>query len=222
MTDTLDSLTQAELVALAVEASRRDDTGHALAYLKEAAARADVSAQALFMLGSEYAQLGMLPDAKAAMHRAVEQDSELWIARFQLGMLHLTSGEPDAAKASWAPFDHMAAHHPDAHLAAFRQGMLHLMADEFDLAVRALRNGVELNSRNEPLNGDMRRVIDAIQHLPGRDAALIDLMPGTGTATPPPTQPVGGGAPPPEAPPDVESELSHLFIKAYTDRGKPH
>ena len=44
MSDTLQSLSQGELLALALEASRREDAGHALAYLKEASARPDAIA----------------------------------------------------------------------------------------------------------------------------------------------------------------------------------
>ncbi|PTT78939.1 hypothetical protein DBR42_22460, partial [Pelomonas sp. HMWF004] len=163
MSDTLHSLSQSELLALALEASRREDAGRALAYLKEASARADASPQALFMLGSEYAQLGLMDDAKASMARAVEVGPELAIARFQLGMLHVTSGEVDAARAAWAPLAALSADHPQAYLAAFHQGMLHLVADEFDDAVAALGAGLAQNLENEALNHDMRRVIDAIE-----------------------------------------------------------
>ena len=72
MSDSFSNLTQAELLAVALDASRRNDSGRALVYLKEAASRADASAQALFMLGSEYAQLGLTTEAKASMAKAVE------------------------------------------------------------------------------------------------------------------------------------------------------
>jgi hypothetical protein len=66
-----------------------------------------------------------------------------------------------------------------------------------------------LDHVNEPLNADMRRVIDAIEHLPGRQAApqapaeeRVRVAPDTGAV--------------------AEVEPSHLFISAYTRRGKPH
>jgi hypothetical protein len=52
MDSSLNSLTQSELLALALEATRRGDAGHSMAYLKEAAVRGDVSADAMFLLGS--------------------------------------------------------------------------------------------------------------------------------------------------------------------------
>lgn len=211
MSDTLQSLSQGELLALALEASRREDAGRALAYLKEASGRADASPQALFMLGSEYAQLGLMDDAKASMARAVEVGPDLVIARFQLGMLHVTSGEVDAARAAWAPLAALSADHPQAYLATFHKGMLHLVADEFDAAVAALGAGLAQNLENEALNNDMRRVIDAVEHLPGRS-------PQAPAAVTP--QPEAAPAPAPAA--DADVEPSHLFINAYTHRGKPH
>ncbi|MDR7271233.1 tetratricopeptide (TPR) repeat protein [Pelomonas saccharophila] len=212
MSDPLSTLTQAELLALALEASRRGDSGHALVYLKEAARRSDASARALFMLGSEYAQLGLASEAKASMSRAVEQADAFPLAHFQLGMLHVVSGENAAARAAWAALDGLASGHAESYLLAFRRGMQHLMADEFDAAVQALREGVAANRANEPLNADMRRVIDAIEHLPGRQA----------------TQETAGAALPPSPLPEPLSaalddvDAGHLFISAYTQRGKPH
>ncbi|MBW8743392.1 MAG: hypothetical protein JF628_03430 [Sphingomonas sp.] len=210
MSDTLKSLSQGELLALALESSRREDSGHALAYLKEASSRPDASPQALFMLGSEYAQLGLMEDAKASMARAAEVGPDFVIARFQLGMLHVTSGEIDAAKAAWAPLASLAANHPQAYLVSFHRGMLHLVADEFDAALTELNTGLTQNQENEALNTDMRRVIDAIEHLPGRS-------PGAPVAVPQPE-----GAPTVAPAQDADVEPSHLFITAYTHRGKPH
>lgn len=216
MTDAFSNLTQAELLALALDASRRNDSGHALAYLKEAASRADATPQALFMLGSEYAQIGMMAEAKASMGKAAKAAPEFPLAQFQLGMLHLTSGEVDAAKAAWAPLASLDAAHPQAYLATLHRGMLHLVADEFDAAVKALEAGIEQNRDNLPLNGDMRKIIDAIEHLPGREGAepadaaqaakQVDEAQETSSAT------------------DSESdaEPGHLFISAYTQGGKPH
>jgi tetratricopeptide (TPR) repeat protein len=213
MPDTLHSLSQAELLALALEASRLDDSGHALAYLKEASNRDDASPRALFMLGSEYAQLGLMDDAKASMARAAQADPEFAIAHFQLGMLHVTSGQVDAAKAAWAPLAMLGTDHPQAYLANFHKGMLYLVADQFDDAIAALNAGLAQNQENEALNNDMRRVIDAINHLPGRS-------PETARVQAPAESTQSAAAATPAVDGDIEP--SHLFINAYTHRGKPH
>jgi Flp pilus assembly protein TadD len=171
------------------------------------------------MLGSEYAQLGMVTEAQAALARAANISPSFSLAHFQLGMLHLTSGEVDEARAAWSPLADIAEPHPQAYLATLRQGMLHLIDDEFDAALLLLRRGVAQNAENEPLNADMRRVIDAIEHLPGRHAS--EVATDSGSREP---------AAPPRAPPDItsraeaEAEVAaeHLFISAYTQSGKPH
>jgi tetratricopeptide (TPR) repeat protein len=221
MADPLSNLTQSELLALALEASRRGDAGHSLAYLKEAAGRADASVQALFLLGSEYAQLGLVVEAKVNMARAVALGDDFPLARFQLGMLHVTSGEADMAKAVWAPLAGLGGRHPHAYLVAFHQGMRHLVDDAFDAAVQALSEGLALNQINEPLNADMRRVIDAIEHLPGRKAATE-----SGDGRVPSVSAVGAASYSAvvESPANAEEQVEpgHLFISAYTHRGKPH
>jgi len=212
MSDTLHALSQGELLALALEASRRLDTGHAMAYLKEACSRTDAQPQALFMLGSEYAQLGLMEEAKAHMARAVEAAPGFAIARFQLGMLHITSGEVEHARAAWEALAELPEGHPQRYLTAFHRGMLHLVADEFDAAIAELQQGLAQNQENEALNGDMRKVIDAIEHLPGREG----LVPPAGA--PAPVEPAIAAP----APADTDVEPSHLFINAYMHRGKPH
>ena len=209
MSDPYGNLTQAELLARALDALKRSDAGHALAYLKEAAGRPDASVQALFMLGSEYAQIGLVQEAKAQMARAVALGPDFPLARFQLGMLHVTSGEPEIATQVWAPLAGLGELHPHAYLMAFHRGMRHLVDDEFDAAVRALGEGLALNRVNEALNADMRRVIDAIEHLPGRQAASTSVE-------------APSSAPEPAERAEAEIEPGHLFISAYTHRGKPH
>ena len=171
------------------------------------------------MLGSEYAQLGLAAEAKAHMSRAVACGEDFPLARFQLGMLHVTSGENELAKAAWAPLAGLAGEHPDAYLKAFHRGMRHLVDDEFDAALQALREGVTSNRVNEALNADMQRVIDAIEHLPGRQEMSTGAA-GEGHApaaiVPSQSSPLARG----EA--DADVEPSHLFISAYTHRGKPH
>jgi tetratricopeptide (TPR) repeat protein len=221
MNDTLRALNQSELLALALEASRRSDSGHAMAYLKEAATRADASAQALFLLGSEYAQVGLFAEAAEHMSRALVVSPDLAIARFQLGMLHLTSGQPELAQAVWAPLATLQDGHPQAaYLKPFHRGMEHLIADRFDEALAALSAGVEANLENPALNGDMRKVIDAIQHLPGSAAAAAPTTfpPVAGASGAGETQALA------QAPGLEEDSLepSHLFINAYTHSGKPH
>ena len=119
----------------------------------------------------------MYDKAAEEMAHALELEPDLTSARFQLGLLYLTSGRVKEAGSVWAGLDELGAENP---LFLFKKGMLHLVEDEFALCVEALRAGIELNSFNEDLNIDMRRVlVDAEKAMTkGMDGA--DVGPANG------------------------------------------
>ncbi|HLZ04895.1 MAG TPA: tetratricopeptide repeat protein [Bradyrhizobium sp.] len=94
--------------------------------------------------------------AAKAMARAIELAPSFAIARFQLGFLQLTSGRPDAARATWASLRHAQGEDP---LRFFVEGLDHLIRDEFDEAIRLLERGMAVNTQNAPLNHDMGLLI---------------------------------------------------------------
>ena len=112
-----------------------------------------------FLRGSVLAGLGRYPEAHDAMMCAVSVAPDYGLARFQLGLLELTSGDAAAAAATWAPLDTLPLTDP---LRRFAIGLRHLIADDFDTAIACLRGGIASNSENPLLNIDMQRVIDAI------------------------------------------------------------
>jgi tetratricopeptide (TPR) repeat protein len=101
--------------------------------------------------GQDYAS------ARIAMRRAVDLAPDFAIARFQLGFLLLTSGEPHAAQEAWGPL-HLLP--PDHHLRIFVLGLCRLIADEFDEAIGLLLDGIGRNSENPALNGDMQLIVE--------------------------------------------------------------
>lgn len=199
MTGPAAALTQTELLALAMDAERRGDNGRSLAYLKEAAARADATAKICFLLGSEFAQLRLLDDAIIHMRRAIEIEPGFSIARFQLGMLFFTSGAVQEAVTVWEPLNFLPESDSLRH---FHEAMLQLMADQPSGALSSIDRGVHLNTINQPLNGDMLMLAGEIRRLED----------GSGNATP-------------EAGPAADLEETgsneHLFLSAY-HRGRPH
>jgi tetratricopeptide (TPR) repeat protein len=177
-----------------------------MAYLKAASEREDVGAESLFLLGSEYAQIGLIDDARACLQRALVRAPDYAIARFQLGLLDLTSGVPESALQVWAPLDALDDADPQGdYLRAFLRGLQALIRDEFANVVRWLEQGISLNVDNPALNANMQRIVDEVRALqaqqPASDAAKHMLA---------------------DAPAEAQEELpNHLFINAYT-RGKPH
>ena len=90
-----------ELLHLAIAASDRDQPERAIELLKRAIAADPSDARAHHLLGAEHAQLGLFDRAAEEMQRAIELDPQLDAARFQLGLLQLSSRQPQSAEATW-------------------------------------------------------------------------------------------------------------------------
>jgi tetratricopeptide (TPR) repeat protein len=187
MDTTSSDLTQAQLLALAVDAARRGDDADSVARLRAAATRDDASAEVFFLLGSQLAQAGAMDEALRHMARAIELAPRYAIARFQLGLLLLTQGLPQEALGVWVPLASLPADDP---LRSFRLGLEHLIKDEFADAVACLRRGIALNAQFPALNEDMSLLIDRIHGLPATTATE-----GASSAD--------------------EGSASHLFLSAY-------
>jgi Flp pilus assembly protein TadD len=118
-----------------------------------------------FLRGSVLAGATQYEAAQDAMRRAIELSPDYGIARFQLGLLQLTSGAPAAAETTWAPLRNLATSDP---LRLFVQGLHHLVRDEFEPAVALLREGISRNSANPALNTDMALILDQLNF--GKDS----------------------------------------------------
>lgn len=168
---TQQSLDGTELFYLAIEASGRSDHGTAITYLKQAldlpegstATSADY-AKYLYMLGAEYAQIGLMDRAASHMAQAVEMDPNLHTARFQLGLLHITCNQPAQALSVLAPLeklpDDSAFHH-------FGMGLQHLLQNQLKPCRDALLKGIDLNEAgatpNHALSADMQKLLAALE-----------------------------------------------------------
>jgi tetratricopeptide (TPR) repeat protein len=193
-TNSLAMLDQAELLQLAMDASRNNDSGTSISYLKEAVSRPDTTATAHFILGAEYAQIKMYDCAATELEAAIALDPSLAIARFQLGLLWLSSGVPDRALKTLEPLEELGEQNA---LTYFGRGLIHLMRDEFVETVQCLVKGIELNTENPALNMDMQKIIDEVNRLPP-DSLQSRKSPTS-------TEDIGG---------------RHIFISAYTGNGK--
>jgi tetratricopeptide (TPR) repeat protein len=115
-----------------------------------------------FLRGSILIGKGRLIEAHRALSRAVALAPDFDIARFQLGLFQLTSGEADNALETWGRLDRL----PDGHyLRKFVDGLRCLIRDDFAGAIENLSRGIDLNQENPPLNGDMQMLIDQCRPL---------------------------------------------------------
>jgi len=123
-------------------------------------ARYSTDPRLYFLKGSFLASAKDYAAARAAMRRALDLAPDFTIARFQLGFLHLTSGEPIAAQETWGPLQGFPEGHYIRH---FVRGLCHLIRDEFSDALRQLELGIAANTENPPLNNDMRLIINEVR-----------------------------------------------------------
>lgn len=138
-----------------IEAHQKDDPDR-VSKTQALAVAFPEDARLQFMLGSTLIGEGRLIEGHASLSRAVELAPDFAIARFQLGLFQLTSGEADNALETWARLDRLA----DAHyLRHFVDGLRCLVRDEFEACVEHLEAGIRVNGENIPLNADMQLVI---------------------------------------------------------------
>ncbi len=117
------------------------------------------NAELRYLLGAELAQQKEYDAAVTEMSTALELDPNLHFARFQLGLLYLTMAQPNHSLAIWAPLEELEE---SAALKYFKRGLEALIRDDFDGCVALLRQGIQLNTQNAPLNRDMTMVIDRV------------------------------------------------------------
>lgn len=110
--------------------------------------------------------------AHSALSNALRLDPGYDLARFQLGFFELTSGEADAAVATWQRLKDLPE---DSYLRLFVEGLEHLIADRFEPCIQVLRDGIARNQENLPLNNDMELIIARCQE-------LTSASPGAGKA----------------------------------------
>jgi tetratricopeptide (TPR) repeat protein len=159
-TNFYEALDAEELFKLGLNASNAGDAAGALNLLKLAVERDKAHARAAWLLGAEYAQIGMMDRAQVALTRAVELEPGLVGARFQLGLLRLTQGDVEAARGVWQALDAESENSP---YRLFRDGMLLMVVDAFEPALDALRRCAALPQIDAALKRDVDMVIGQIE-----------------------------------------------------------
>lgn len=149
-----------ELLHLAIQASQADRHDQAITYLKRALAKAPENADIAYFLGAEHAQIGLYERAMEEMVHALELNPALHTARFQLGLLYLTSGQVGPSLQTLEPLEALGEQN---YFYWFAQGLGHLIRDEFADCQRTLEQGIALNQANPALNNDMQRILEAIK-----------------------------------------------------------
>jgi tetratricopeptide (TPR) repeat protein len=138
------------------------DGASARRLLEEAGRTHPADPRPLLLLAAELVHDKELDRAEAAYTAALQCAPDFAIARFQLGLLQLTSGRPAVAQATWAPLELLEDGHP---LRLFKTGLELLAQDRFAEARGFLERGIAANHENPPLNRDMQMVLEGIGRL---------------------------------------------------------
>lgn len=132
-----------------------------------------------FLRGSLLIGESRLIEAHVSLSRAVEIAPDFAIARFQLGLFQLTSGEAAAALDTFGRLDGLSDGH---YLRKFVDGLRCLIRDDFHGTIDHLRQGILLNHENPPLNNDMQMIIDRCVPLANTAAGDEDTVSETSLA----------------------------------------
>jgi tetratricopeptide (TPR) repeat protein len=170
MSANLDLCDPEALRALAAEVSAADNDG-SLRCLAKALERWPLDPRIHFLNASCLAEARLYDDATSAFERAVDLQPDYAIARFQLGLLHLTSGRVPQALEVWGPLDALAE---GDSLRLFMRGLTALVQERWQDSVRLLREGIESNVEFPPLNHDMHVLIERIASTASGDPVVLD------------------------------------------------
>lgn len=190
----LDLLEPDELLMLALQASGRGDSASAIAYLKLTLSKAPSDARAHWAIAAEYASLNLPERAAEHFATSVELDPKQPVARFQYGLLMLTSGRLGEAESIWEPLAELSPTDP---VRLFKEGLLHMVRDEFAPALSSLRAALAQPGIDAALGRDVEMTIARIEE------AQKDL--GAAASATDPT----------DAAAAAESVESHLALSAY-------
>lgn len=149
----LDAEELSHLASGMIVQGRQED---ALVYLKIAVQREPNHPRANFMLGTQYAQIGMNDRAIQCMLTAADADPEFLFAPFQAGILLMTANRGAEAVAAWQRLSWLDEEHP---LKLMSLGLEALVNDDYALCNHYLQLGIEANQTNEELNNDMRNIL---------------------------------------------------------------
>jgi len=130
-----------------------------LTELRKAVVNDPRNAELRYLLGAEMAQQKDYDGAVMEMSAALALNPLMHVARFQLGLLHLTMARADHATAVLAPLEELD---DGAALKHFKRGLDALIKDDFGVCIHSLRLGMELNTENEPLNRDMNMLLGRV------------------------------------------------------------
>lgn len=120
-----------------------------------------------YLYGSICAHEKKFDEAVKWLEKSLENNSQL-ISRhpaiFQLGLIHITSGQVQLAKDVWQGLDDLETGH---YFRSFSDGMICLVENDFNNAQVLLENGIDANHDFPSINSDMQFALAQINNILG-------------------------------------------------------
>lgn len=160
-----------------ITASKAGDSLLAIDCFQRASAADPTAALPQFLLGAEFAALGDMIQAEAAFANATRLAPEFPMARYQLGLVQFSSGRAAVGLLTWQPLLDLPESDPLPH---FVNGFAALAQDRFQEALAFYEQGLERNTANPPLSGDIEKVMAGVRDVMVRNAE-VDQASGADT-----------------------------------------
>lgn len=152
------------LLAQGLAASQAGQSEQAIQLWQQASAHVPHAGMPHFLIGSEYAAQGQISAAENAFANAVLLAPALLLARYQLGLLLMSTERMATALVVWQPLLTIGEADPIAPaLAQFVRGHAALAQNNPTQAVAHFNAGIELNTTHAPVSDDIRKLIQRVQ-----------------------------------------------------------
>ncbi|HEU0153473.1 MAG TPA: hypothetical protein VFQ84_09030 [Arenimonas sp.] len=154
-----ENLDSEELLRLALEAMNTGRDAESVTLLKTLVEREPGAANGHYLLGAQYAQIGMMDRAEEGFRAAIQAAPDLAMARFQLGQLLLVQGRGAESKAVFEPL--LRAPEGVA-LGAYARALSAAADDDVAATLAALQAGLACPQEIPALQEDMRRLFERL------------------------------------------------------------
>jgi tetratricopeptide (TPR) repeat protein len=152
------------LLAQGLAASQAGQSEQAIALWLQASSHVPHAGMPHFLIGSEFAAQGNISAAETAFANAVLLAPGLSLARYQLGLLLMSSDRMATALVIWQPLLVINEDDPIATaLAQFVRGHAASAQNNLAQAVVHFQAGIELNTTHAPVSDDIRQLIKRIE-----------------------------------------------------------
>jgi tetratricopeptide (TPR) repeat protein len=152
------------LLAQGLAASQAGQSEQAITLWQQASSHVPHAGMPHFLIGSEYAAQGNVRAAETAFANAVLLAPGLSLARYQLGLLLMTTDRMATALVIWQPLLTVSEADPiTPALAQFVRGHAALAQNDFAQAVALFNAGIKLNTTHAPVSDDIRQLIQRIE-----------------------------------------------------------